>query len=303
MASPTASDSTTASITNQLTDFHRAMVRAGITKVLIYVTLGIYLLWTLFPVYWMISATFKSRKEILAVPPVMIPTSLDLTNYASLFATRPGFYYFILNSVIITLCTTVFAVTVGTAATYGLVKFDFPYNAGEFYIPFFTLATRFLPPIIMVIPLFLIFRGVGLLDTQLVLILSYSSFSIPFVIWMMVGFFQELPDSIVEAAMIDGNTHFEAFFKIVLPLVKPGLIASTIFVLITAWNELMFAVILTRTLNAQTLPVALATFNQQFAVQWEMLSVASTIAMVPVIVFAFIVRKELIRGFTMGAVS
>lgn len=119
----------------------------------------------------------------------------------------------------------------------------------------------------------------------------------------MVGFFQELPDSIVEAAMIDGNTHFEAFFKIVLPLVKPGLIASTIFVLITAWNELMFAVILTRTLDAQTLPVALATFNQQFTVQWEMLSVASTIAMVPVIVFAFIVRKELIRGFTMGAVN
>jgi multiple sugar transport system permease protein len=135
------------------------------------------------------------------------------------------------------------------------------------------------------------------------LILSYSAFTIPFVVWMMVGFFKELPDSIVEAAILDGHTHFGAFFKIVLPLVKPGLIASTIFVLITAWNELLFAVILTQTLDAQTLPVALATFEEQFQTNWRLLTVASSIAMLPPMAFAFLVRDQLVRGFTMGAVN
>lgn len=290
-------------IREQLRKVHGKMVETGIAAAAIYVVIGLYLIWTLFPVYWIVSGTFKTRPELLSPEPYWIPPSFSVDSWVRLFVERPEFYQYIINSITVTLITTVLSVSLGTAATYGFVKFDFPYDAGKFQLPFFTLATRYLPPIVMVIPLFVIFQGLGLINTYWVLIFSYTAFTIPFVIWMMVGFFQELPDSLVEAAMLDGHTHFGAFFKIVLPLVKPGLIASTIFVLMTAWNELMFAVILTQTLSAQTLPVGLATFEEQYTIAWELLTVASTIALIPVVVFAFVVRDELVRGFTMGAVE
>jgi multiple sugar transport system permease protein len=292
-----------ATANERLTSLYTRLVKAGVARAGIYFVLALYLFWTLFPVYWMLSGTLKTRRELLATPPYWIPPNPTLQNWIDLFTVRESFHLYIINSAAITIGTTVFAVAVGTMATYGLVKFDFPREAGRFWLPFGTLATRFLPPIIMVIPLFIIFGNIGILDSWLVLILSYSAFTIPFVVWMMVGFFKELPDSIVEAAILDGHTHFGAFFKIVLPLVKPGLIASTIFVLITAWNELLFAVILTQTLDAQTLPVALATFEEQFQTNWRLLTVASSIAMLPPMAFAFLVRDQLVRGFTMGAVN
>ncbi len=303
MATKSSQDTTIGQVNGRLGQLYHRLLETGVTRALIYISLGTYLLWVLFPVYWMVTGTFKTRRELLAFPPHWIPQSITFENYVELFAARPEFYYYIYNSAVIAVGTTAIAVTIGTAATYGFVKFKYPMNAGEFKLPFLTLATRYLPPIVMVIPLFVMFQGFGLVDTQLSLILAYSAFSVPFVIWMMVGFFKELPDSIVEAAMLDGHTHFGAFFKIVLPLVKPGLIASTIFVLITAWNELMFAVVLTQTLDSQTFPVALATFDEQYSVQWELLTVASTLAMAPVVAFAFLVRDQLIRGFTMGAVK
>lgn len=275
----------------------------GVLRIGTYGVLLLFLAWTLFPVYWMVTGTLKTRRELLAIPPRWIPRSPDLVNYPQLFVARPHFVDFIVNSTIVTLGTTVFAVVIGTTATYGFVKFDFPFELGTFHLPFFILSTRFMPPIVTVIPIYVIFQGLGILNTHLALILAYTAFNIPFVVWMMKGFLDELPDSIVEAAMLDGHTHFEAFFKVVIPIVKPGLIASVIFTMISAWNELLFAVILTSTADSQTLPVALATFQTKYFVQWEQLTVASTIAMAPVLVFAFVVREQLIRGFSMGAVD
>ena len=263
----------------------------------------LFVIWTLFPVYWMVAGSLRTRRELLATPPKLVSTVITVANYPELFIQRPEFHQFLFNSVVVTVGSTAIAVVFGTAATYGFVNFTFPYNLGRFHLPFLILTTRFLPPIVTVIPLYVIFDSVGLLNTRLGLVLAYAAFNIPFVVWMLKGFFAEIPDCVVEAAVLDGHTEIGAFVKIVLPMVRPGLIAATIFTIINAWNELMFAVILTSNTQSQTLPVALATFKTAYTIQWELLTVAGTIAMAPVLVFAFLVRNKLLRGFTMGAVQ
>lgn len=275
----------------------------GLVPGLAHVVALVFVVWTVFPVYWMVAGSLRTRRELLATPPQWLSTALTVENYTELFVQRPAFYEYLLNSVVITIGSTALAVLFGTAATYGFVKYEYPYDLGRFHLPFLVLATRFLPPIVTVIPLYVIFDNVGLLNTQLGLTLAYAAFNIPFVVWMLKGFFAELPDCIIEAAVLDGHTEIGAFFKIVLPMVRPGLLAATIFTIINAWNELLFAVILTSNTRAQTLPVALATFKTAYTIQWELLTVAGTIAMAPVLVFAFLVREKLLRGFTMGAVQ
>lgn len=263
----------------------------------------VFVLWTVFPVYWMVSGSVRTRKDLLATPPHWLPRGLTLANYPELFAQRPAFYDFIFNSVVVTAGATVLAVGLGTAATYGFVTYEYPFDLGRFHLPFLILATRFLPPIVTVIPLYRIFDTAGLLNTKLGLVLAYAAFNVPFVVWMMKGFFAELPESVVEAAVMDGHTEAGAFLKVVLPMVRPGLVAATIFTIINAWNDLLFAVILTSDQSTQTLPVALATFKTAYMIQWELLTAAGTIAMAPVLLFAFLVREKLLRGFTMGAVK
>lgn len=278
------------------------LVETGVARGLTYLGLGVYLVWTLFPVYWMITGSLKTRKTLLSFPPHWIPTEMRLDNYLQLFAQRPEFTEFIINSVTVTIVTTVVATLVGACAAYGFVAFDFPYDL-DFHLPFYILSTRFMPPIVTIIPLFVILRDFQLVNTLQGLILVYVMFNVPFAVWMMKGFFDEIPRSIVESAILDGHTHAGAFFKIVLPLVKPGLIAAAIFTMIITWNELLFAIILTFNESAMTLPVGLASFITKYSVEWVNMTVAGTIALVPVLVFAFVARDQLVRGFSMGAVE
>lgn len=274
----------------------------GVTRAVTYGLLGVFLVWTLFPVYWLVTATLKTRQTLLSFPPQWIPLDAQFGNFAQLFAQRPDFVQFIINSTVVTITTTVLATTIGAMAAYAFVTFDYPYNL-DFHLPFYILSTRFMPPIVTIIPLFVIFRGFGLVNSLQGLILVYTMFNIPFAVWMMKGFFEEVPNSLIESAMIDGHTHLGAFFKIVLPLVKPGLIASAIFTTIITWNELLFAVILALNADAMTVPVGLASFVTKFSVQWINMSVGATIALVPVLLFAFVARQQLVRGFSMGAVG
>ena len=285
-----------------LEKLQETLTEYGVTKVVTYGLLGVFLVWTLFPIYWLVTATLKTRQTLLSFPPQWIPIDAQFNNFAQLFAQRPDFVDFLINSTIITLTTTVLATTIGAMAAYAFVTFDYPYNL-DFHLPFYILSTRFMPPIVTVIPLFIVFRGFGLVNTLRGLVLVYTMFNLPFAVWMMKGFFEEVPDSLIESAMIDGHTHLGAFFKIVLPLVKPGLIASAIFTIIITWNELLFAVILALNTNATTVPVGLASFVTKFSVQWINMSVGATIALVPVLLFAFVARQQLVRGFSMGAVG
>jgi len=287
---------------SDLEQFYQRLVETGITKAALYAGLGLFLTWTLFPVYWLVTATLKERQTLLTFPPQWIPLDAQFSNFSALFTQRPEFVNFLINSVIVTTVTTVIATSIGAMAAYAFVTFDYPYNL-DFHLPFYILSTRFMPPIVTIIPLFVIFRNFQLINTLPGLILVYSMFNIPFAVWMMKGFFEEVPDSLVESAMMDGHTHLGAFVKIVLPLVKPGLIASAIFTIIITWNELLFAVILTLNAKATTVPVGLASFVTKFNVQWINMSVGATIALIPVLLFAFIERQQLVRGFSMGAVG
>lgn len=281
---------------------HERFSETGIGSVLVYAALGVFLVWSLFPVYWLVTGSLKSREALLSYPPHWIPLEFRIENFVQLFAQRPDFLIFIFNSIIVTVITTIIATFVGATAAYGFTTFDFPYNL-DFHLPFYMLSTRFMPPIVTVIPLFIVFRGIGLVNTLDGLILVYVMFNLPFVVWMTKGFFEGVPDSLVESAMIDGHTHTGAYIKIVLPLVKPGLIAAAIFTTIITWNELLFAIILTQDTTAMTLPVGLASFVTKYSVQWVNMSVAGTIALAPVLLFAFIARAQLVSGFSMGAVE
>ena len=287
---------------SNIEQLYQRLNETGITSAFLYGGLAIFLVWTIFPIYWMVTATLKSRQTLLTFPPAWVPVELEFDNFIMLFTQRPEFLRFIFNSVIITAVTTVIATTIGAMAAYAFVTFDYPYNL-DFHLPFYILSTRFMPPIVTIIPLFIIFRNFGLVNTIPGLVLVYSMFNIPFAVWMMKGFFEEVPNSLVESAMIDGHTHIGAFYRIVIPLVKPGMIASAIFTVIITWNELLFAVILTLNEEAMTAPVGLAGFVTKYDVQWINVSVAATILLVPVLVFAFIARQQLVRGFSMGAVG
>jgi multiple sugar transport system permease protein len=274
----------------------------GISTALVYGALGVFLFWSLFPVYWLVTGAVKTRETLLSFPPHWIPHEFHVANFAQLFVQRPEFVTYIFNSIIVTIITTVLATFIGAAAAYGFTAFDFPYNL-DFHLPFYMLSTRFLPPIVTIIPLYVVFRGIGLVNTLDGLILVYVMFNMPFVVWMTQGFFAEVPDSLVESAMIDGHTHAGAFVKIVLPLVKPGLIAAAIFTMIITWNELLFAIIIAQNATAFTIPVGLSSFVTKFSVQWIHMSVAGTIALAPVLLFAFVARGHLVSGFSMGAVE
>lgn len=286
----------------QLEQIYNQLVETGVLKVGTYAALGVFLVWSLFPIYWMVTGSLKTRQSLLSIPPNWIPTNPQFGNYARLFVERPEFLQFIINSVTVTVVTTFIATFVGAMAAYGFVAFDFPYNL-DFHLPFYILSTRFMPPIATIIPLFIILRDLGFVNTLHGLVLVYVMFNIPFVVWMMKGFFDGVPESLVESAMIDGHTHAGAFVKIVLPLVKPGLIASAIFTTIITWNELLFAIILTNNASAMTVPVGLAGFITKYSVQWVNMTVAATIALAPVLLFAFIAREQLVQGFSMGAIE
>ena len=206
-----------------------------------------------------------------------------------------------LNSAIVGALTTFLAVSIGTMAGYALARFRYP-GTLKFHFSYWILATRMVPPIVTIIPLFIFFNYFGLVDTRTSLVIAYTAFHLPFAVWMMKGYFQEIPRALEESAMIDGDTGFGAFWRIVVPLARPGLAATAIFTMILSWNELLYAVILTDTAAANTFPIGLATGAGQSSVRWGGISAMTTVACLPLIVLAFVLQRHLVRGLSFGAV-
>ena len=265
-----------------------------------YAAIAVAVLYTAFPVVWLVSNSFKTGLQVYRMPPVWIVTDPSLGNYVDNFVDRPYALY-MLNSVIVGILTTFFSVAIGTTAGYALARFRYP-GAMRFHLAFWILATRMIPPIVTVIPLFIFFHFLDLVDTRTSLVIAYTAFHVPFVVWMMKGYFQEIPRELEESAMVDGDTGFGAFWRIVLPLARPGLTATAIFTMILSWNELLYAVILTDTPAANTFPIALATGVSQSSVRWGGISAMTTLACLPLIVLAFVLQRHLARGVSFGAV-
>lgn len=249
-----------------------------------------------FPFFWMLLVSLKSGVQILD-PSIWVfkPT---FENYKDAVMYRNILDYF-KNSLIISIVTTVLSLFIGGLAAYGFARFEFKRREDT---AFWVLSLRMLPPLATVIPFFVMAHLLKILDTHLVLIICYLLFNIPFTIWMMRGFFEEIPEEIEEAAFMDGCGRFKTFIKVVLPLATPGLIATGIFCIINSWNEFVFALFLTSS-DAITLPTTVTLFLSISGVAWGEMSAVGIITVVPVLLFAMVVQKYMIRGLTFGGVK
>lgn len=251
----------------------------------------------LFPFLWMVGMSFKDRMQTFAIPPLWFFTP-TFNNYRDLL-NRGIFGTYSLNSLVVVICSVFVSLLIATPAAYALSRFSFK---GKKDISFWILSVRMAPAIAVVIPYFFLGSFIGILDTRLVLIIAYLSFNVPFAVWMLKGFIDEIPVQIDEAAMIDGCSRFQVFSGLIVPLVANGLAATSILCLIQSWNEFTFALFLTTT-DARTLPTIVTQFLTFQGVVWGEMSAAATITVLPSVIFAILVRKHLITGLTFGAIK
>jgi multiple sugar transport system permease protein len=315
-----------------------AAVRSSGQKMLNRVAVALVVLATLAflsPIYWIGSTAFKPRNQATTVPPTVFFTP-EVTPFVKLFTKRvqlskpvdPSVYAAspwwerrvfdagervlrtndgpqlsaypsrFLNSLIIAITSTFIAVAMGTLTAYGFSRFKL---AAEPDLLFFILSTRMLPPVVVAIPMFLMFRAIGLVDTHVGLIILYTAFNLSFSVWIMKGFIDEIPKEYEEAALVDGYTRLQAFVRIVLPEAATGIAATAVFCFITAWNEYAFALMLTNR-NAQTAPPFIPAQLGSGITDWTAIAAGTVLFMLPVAVFTFALRGHLLRGVTFGAI-
>ena len=267
--------------------------RAGLAR---HAAIVLALIVLLLPFLWLLQMSFKSNDLILQFPPPLIFTP-TLENYTSLW--QSAFSSSFVNSLLSASFSTGLALLFGVPAAYALSKWA---GRGKRALSFAILVTRMAPPIAFTIPFFLFYRWIGLLDTVTGLVLIYTSFNLPLVIWMMQPFFETVPASLEEAALVDGAPIRTVFLKIVLPMVAPGIAATAILCFLYAWNDFFFALILTRT-NARTAPVAVVNFMNYEGWEWGKIAAGGSLVMAPVLIFSLAVRRYLVSGLTAGAVK
>jgi multiple sugar transport system permease protein len=260
------------------------------------VAIGVTLVVLLLPFLWLLQMSFKSNELILQFPPPLVFTP-TLQNYAALW--QGAFPASFVNSLMSASFSTALALMLGVPAAYALSRWT---GRGKHALGFAILVTRMAPPIAFTIPFFLFFRWIGLLDTVTGLVLVYTSFNLPLVIWMMQPFFDTVPSSLEEAALVDGASTRVVFLEIVLPMVAPGIAAAAILCFLYAWNDFFFALILTRT-NARTAPVAVVNFMNYEGWEWGKIAAGGSLVMAPVLIFSLAVRRFLVSGLTAGAVK
>ncbi|WP_268800386.1 carbohydrate ABC transporter permease [Pseudomonas huanghezhanensis] len=254
-------------------------------------------LFAVFPFYWMVATSLKTQAEALASPPIWLFTP-HLDNYVQVLFNRDVLSS-LANSLIVAASTTALAVGLGTPAAYALARFEFK---GKEDLWFWFITNRMLSPIVVALPIFLMARTMGLIDTRLVLILVYLTFNLPIVVWICTDQFRGVPKDLDEAARLSGASRFTIFWRIALPLAMPGVAVSAIFSFIFSWNELLYALVLTRNV-ARTAPVTATSFMSGYDLPWGEIMATGTLIVFPVIIFALMVSRHLVQGLTMGAVK
>lgn len=268
-----------------------------LSRIIIYslVLLAVFL--SLAPIVYLFITSFKEPDLTFAVPPVWVfaPTA---QNYNEVLSTTNFSKYF-MNSVSIALITVAIAIFLGSLAAYGFSRFRF---RGKFWLKMGALVPQMLPPIVLVVPLYVLFNRLDWIDTRQALIVSYLTFTIPLSIWMMTGFFDDVPIELEEAAMIDGCSRIGALIRVSLPLAVPGIAATAILAFIYCWNEFLYAVILTGR-EARTLPVIITSFMTNKSILWGRIAASGSLVLIPVIIFALLAQRYLVRGLGKGAVK
>jgi multiple sugar transport system permease protein len=271
------------------------MSRRPVSRVLHLGGLVVVVAFALFPFYWMVSSSFKEQTDLLASPPVwtFAPT---LAHYESIWADQKVTTA-VINSLVVATATTFLAVLLGTPAAYALARFEF---RGKADLWFWFISNRMISPIVLALPIYILAQAVGLLDTYLVLILIYLTFNLPIVVWICTDQFRSIPGELEQAARLEGARQFDIFWRIYLPLGLPGVAVSAIFSFIFSWNELLYALVLTRR-DVQTAPVVATSFMSGYELPWGKIMATGTIIVLPVTIFAVLVSRHMIRGLTMGA--
>ena len=268
------------------------------------VGLFLAMLFICLPGLWIVLSSFRPTVEIMAKPPVWIPQSLSFDAYVSMFSGVgkggiPVWDYF-RNSLIISVTSTVLAIVIGMAGGYAFARFRFKGKSGWFLG---LMLTRTVPGIALSLPLFFVYARLGIIDTHFGLILAYVALNIPFTIWLIDGFFRQVPKDLAEAAQIDGCTRWQAFWQVEFPLAGPGIASSAIFAFLTSWNEFALASQLTRSVNSKTLPVGLLDYTAEFTIDWRGMCALAVVMIIPALALTYIVQKHLVGGLTSGAVK
>lgn len=251
-----------------------------------------------FPVFWLLISSFKMPVELFASPPTFFPKSFTWSNYTKVLG-EMSFLLSLRNSFIVASFTTVISLMIGTLAGYVFARYKF---VGKKFLLITILGTQMMPFVIILIPLFVIMRRLNLIDTYTGLILAYMTFSVPYAIWMLNAFFKTIPFELEEAAMVDGCTRLKAIWRILIPLSKPGVTSSGIFVLIGAWNHLLYATVLSES-NTMTFPIRLQNYMGQERIVYEQMYPAAIIGSLPILIIVFIFQKHIIKGLTSGGVK
>ncbi len=273
--------------------FHR---RHGVRLAMRYFVALILVVIFVFPVYWLFIISFKTPDEIFAFPPVWYPKSIQFANYAVLF--KDGDAATVGNSLILASVSTFIAMILGTIAAYSLVRFK---TGGE-NLAVWIISQRMMPPVAIVFPLFLLYVWLGWVDTYFGLILLYTAFSLPYVIWMMRGYIEDIPLELEESALVDGCTRWEVLWKVVLPMARSGLFATAVFTFIFAWNDFLFALVLTRT-EVTTYTVQVTHYFGGQSNFWAKIAAMSVLGTIPVFFTVAVMQRYLVRGISMGAVK
>jgi multiple sugar transport system permease protein len=254
----------------------------------------------LFPFYWAAVSSVRPELGMLSTPVEYWPREFTLENY-KLLARTLSFRKFFLNSLIVGGLTTVLCLSIAIGAAYSLARFRFR-GRNVFRLSF--LITYLFPPILLLVPLFIIIRSLGLLNTYWGLMLAYSTYNLPFATWMLISYFQALPAELEDAAMVDGCTRVGAFLRVLLPLAAPGVAAAAIFIFIYAWNEYLLAMMFTTSPDVRTLPVGLSMFlADEHQTMWGALSAGVVVSCLPAAVLFTFIQRQLVRGLTAGALK
>lgn len=252
----------------------------------------------LFPIVMIVLTSIKNRADALASPPVWVFTP-TFSNYTGIFEQYP-FSAYLRNSILVATLNTLIALIIGVPAAYALARFRF---RGANHVQFWILSQRMMPAIAAIIPLFILFRRFGLTNSILGLILIYLTSSLPFIVFMLTRFFEEIPRELEEASLVEGSSWYGAMTRIAIPLARPGIAATAIFTFIFSWNEFLFALILTSTERAQTMPVAVTLFIRETGIEWGYMTAVAVIMMIPTAILTLAAQRHLVQGLTMGALK
>ena len=264
----------------------------------LYLPLIVILLFILFPFYWTFITSIKPDTELYGAVTYW-PRQVQWENYTKLFTTTVNFLAAMKNSFIVAAVTTVVSLTASTLASYAVSIFRVAVRRAMMAL---FLSNNMFPTVLLLIPLYSIMRNLGLLYTPWALVLAYTTFTLPFSVWLLNGFFNDLPLSLEEAALVDGCNRRMAFFKIILPILGPCLVATGVYIFMTSWNEYTFAVMFTNNAT-RTIPVALKSLIGQLGVDWGLLTAGGIITIIPVCIMFFFAQKRLVEGLTAGAVK